>query len=125
MLRILDHNLWVAEQPLRYFGLSIGTRMTVIRLTNHELVVISPIQLNPALTEALQALGDVTHIIAPNLYHYLFAAEFKAAYPAATFWATAGLGAKKPALAIDQVLTESMPNPWPSSSFCFLMASKP
>lgn len=32
MLRALDRDLWVAEQPLRYFGLSIGTRMTVVRL---------------------------------------------------------------------------------------------
>ncbi len=124
MLTNLDHNLWVAEQPLRYFGLSIGTRMTVIRLANNELannelVVISPIQLTPALTEALQALGNVAQIIAPNLYHYLFAAEFKAAYPAATFWATAGLEAKQPALAIDQVLTDNVPSPWPGLELLF------
>ena len=39
MLRNIDQNIWVAEQPLRYFGLSIGTRMTVIRFTNGELAV--------------------------------------------------------------------------------------
>jgi hypothetical protein len=48
MFREIDRNIWVGEQPLRYFGLSVGTRMTVIRLTSGELVVISPIQPNNA-----------------------------------------------------------------------------
>jgi hypothetical protein len=29
MLRAIDRDIWVVEQPLRYFGLSVGTRMTV------------------------------------------------------------------------------------------------
>lgn len=110
MLRALDRDLWVADQPLRYFGLSIGTRMTIIRLSDNALAVISPIQPNEALVEALNSLGTVKHIIAPNLYHYLFAAEFKAAYPGATLWATLGLQAKQLALAIDRILIS--PSPW-------------
>lgn len=112
MLRAIDQDLWVAEQPLRYFGLGIGTRMTVIRLRGGALVVISPIQVNDDLMGELNELGTVRHIIAPNLYHYLFAAEFKAAYPAATFWATARLRAKKPELAIDQVIEANADSPW-------------
>ncbi len=46
MLKQIDQNIWVAEQPFQYFGLGIGTRMTVVRLANRELVVISPIQVN-------------------------------------------------------------------------------
>lgn len=112
MLRAIDSDLWVAEQPFRYFGLSIGTRMTVVRLAGNDLVVISPIQVSAALVDELNGLGTVTHIIAPNLYHYRFAAEFKAAYPAATFWATAGLRAKKPELAIDQAISGGSNSPW-------------
>ncbi len=112
MLRAIDRDLWVAEQPLRYFGLSIGTRMTVIRLAGDELVVISPIQVSGVLVGELNELGTVAHIIAPNLYHYLFATEFKATYPAATFWATAGLRAKKPALVVDQVIEGAANSPW-------------
>lgn len=77
MLREIDKNLWVAEQPLKYFGLSVGTRMTVIRLANGELVVISPIQIDEATIQQLNQIGDVAHIIAPNLYHYLFTSNFK------------------------------------------------
>jgi hypothetical protein len=53
MLRKIDESIWVAEQPLRYFGLSIGTRMTVVQLANCELAVISPIQMSDALVNHL------------------------------------------------------------------------
>lgn len=112
MLRAIGRDLWVAEQPLRYFGLSIGTRMTIIRLASNELVVISPIQVSDELVGELNELGPVTHIIAPNLYHYLFAVEFKAAYPTATFWATAGLKAKRPELVIDRVIEGGSNHLW-------------
>jgi hypothetical protein len=104
MLREIDEDIWVAEQPLRYLGLSVGTRMTVVRLANRELAVISPIQANDAIVNQLSQLGIVKHIIAPNLYHYLFAANFKSLYPHATFWAAPGLEVKKPELSIDQII---------------------
>ncbi|WOD41984.1 DUF4336 domain-containing protein [Nodosilinea sp. E11] len=126
MLRAIDRDLWVIEQPLRYFGLGIGTRMTVIRLAGNQLVIISPIQVSEALVNQLNELGTVAHIIAPNLYHYLFAAEFKAAYPNATFWATAGLKAKKTELAIDRAICHrqgfanaAADSPWPGLEYLF------
>lgn len=104
MLRKIDQGIWVAEQPLKYFGLSVGTRMTVLRLANNELAVISPIQASDGVINHLSELGPVKHIIAPNLYHYLFAAEFKQRYPEAIFWAAPGLDTKKPELLIDRVI---------------------
>ncbi len=104
MLREIDRDIWVAEQPLRYFGLSVGTRMTIVRLANRELVVISPIEVDIVMVQQLNELGTVQHIIAPNLYHYLFAANFKTLYPNALFWAAPGLTAKKPDLSIDRTI---------------------
>jgi hypothetical protein len=72
--------------------------MTVIRLANRELAVISPILASDEITSQLNDLGTVSHIIAPNLYHHLFTASFKSLYPHATFWAVPGLAAKKPRL---------------------------
>ena len=106
MLREIDRNIWVAEQPLRYFGLSVGTRMTVIRLTNSELVVISPIQVDQETIHQLNQIGDVSYIIAPNLYHYLFTSNFKALYPKAMLWAAPGLESKRPELAIDRIIQD-------------------
>jgi hypothetical protein len=102
MLKQIDTNLWVAEQKFRYLGLSVGNRMTVIRLPNDDLVIISPIQIDETAIAQLKEIGNVKHIIAPNCYHYLFATNFKQLYPQATFWAAPGLSRKKPELPIDK-----------------------
>jgi hypothetical protein len=112
MFREIDRNIWVGEQPLRYFGLSVGTRMTVIRITSGELVVISPIQPDNATIQQLNEIGEVSHIIAPNLYHSLFASNFKSFYPKAKLWAAPGLETKKPELPIDQVIQDSRNSFW-------------
>jgi len=112
MLKQIDTDIWVAEQPLRYFGLSVGTRMTTIRLANRELAIISPIELNDATSSQLDEIGTIRHIIAPNLYHYLFADNFKKHYPDATFWAAPGLEAKKPDLAIDRTIQGDIESLW-------------
>jgi hypothetical protein len=119
MLREIDEGIWVAEQPLRYLGLSVGTRMTVVRLANRELAVISPIQASDVIVGQLSQLGTVKHIIAPNLYHYLFAANFKSLYPHATFWAAPGLEVKKPELVIDKTIKSSANSLWNGLEFIF------
>lgn len=105
MLREIDNNIWVGEQPLKYLGLNVGTRMTLIRLVTSELIVISPIQVDNTTIHQLNALGDVSYIIAPNLYHYLFASSFKAIYPKAKLWAAPGLESKRSELPIDKVIS--------------------
>jgi Domain of unknown function (DUF4336) len=104
MLRKIDTNIWVAEQPLKYFGLDVGTRMTVIRLENGNLLVISPIEVQGETIDQINEIGKVSYIIAPNLYHYLFAAKFKTIYPQAEFYAPPGLDLKRPELKIDRFL---------------------
>jgi hypothetical protein len=124
MLREVDRDIWVAEQPFRYFGLSIGTKMTVVRLANQELAVISPIQASDTAIRQLDELGKVGHIIAPNLYHHLFAPSFKAIYPEATFWAVPGLKAKKPELLIDKTIESESGHLWKGLEFTFLRGLK-
>ncbi len=119
MLRQIDSGLWVAEQPLRYFGLTVGTRMTVVELAERNLAVISPIQADPVTVSQLAELGNVQDIIAPNLYHYLFAADFKALYPNATFWAAPGLDAKRPELLIDRIIEPQACRIWNQLEYLF------
>jgi Domain of unknown function (DUF4336) len=105
-LQSFGPNIWFASQPLRFWGLEVGTRMTVIRLADNELAVISPIQLTTQLIADLQELGEVAYIIAPNRYHHLFAAAFQQQYPRAKFLAAVGLAEKCPHLPIDVVISE-------------------
>jgi hypothetical protein len=106
-LQSFGPNIWFANQPLRFWGLEVGTRMTVIRLADNELAVISPIRLTTQLIADLQGLGEVAYIIAPNRYHHLFAAAFQQQYPRAKFLAAVGLAEKCPHLPIDVVISES------------------
>ncbi len=107
MLKPIAENLWVIDYPVNFYGLPLDTRMTVMRVNGSELVVISPIQISPELVAALATIGEVRYIIAPNLYHHLFAADFVAAYPQAAFWAVEGMQQKRPDLNPDRYLTES------------------
>lgn len=100
-------DLWVASQPLRFIGLDLGSRMTVVRLPNRELVLISPIELSELDCQQLDQLGPVRHIIAPNLFHHLSVGSTHARYPEATVWGVEGLPQKRPDLTFDQLLTES------------------
>ena len=106
MLRAFDSDLWVAEQPLKYFGLEVGTRMTVIRLNDGKLMVISPISPEDATIRELDQLGKVRYIVSPNLYHHLFISQFKTIYPNAEIWASSNLKKKYPDLVIDRILSD-------------------
>jgi hypothetical protein len=112
MLRKLDENLWVAEQPLSYLGLAVGARMTVIRLADGGLWVHSPLRLTAPLRQAVEALGPVRFLVAPNKYHHLFIGEWMAAWPQARAYAAPGLPEKRKDLRFHAVLSEEVPSEW-------------
>ncbi|MEA5412032.1 DUF4336 domain-containing protein [Synechococcus sp. BA-120 BA3] len=121
MLRRLADDLWVAEQPQKYFGLSIGTRMTVIRLEHsHRLVILSPIQPTPELELDLASIGVVTDVVAPNAFHHLHLQAFQQRCPQAVVWGPPFLRQKCPHLQLDRLLNAQEPSPWPGLLLCSL-----
>jgi len=106
MLKKVDNNIWVAEQNLKYWGLEVGTRMTIIRLENDELVVISPIKVDKETINQINELGTVSIIIAPNLYHHLFISDFKSVYPDAKVFAAPGLDSKRQDINFDKIINQ-------------------
>lgn len=112
MLRALDQGIWVAEQPLRFLGVEVGARMTVIRLADGRLLVHSPIRRVPERLAAVQALGEVAALIAPNRFHHLFAADWLAACPGARLYLAPGLAAKRPDLAGASLLSDEPEALW-------------
>ena len=121
MLHCLDDDLWVAEQPQTYFGLRIGTRMTVIRQRNtNKLVILSPIQPSADLEKGLAELGVVGDIVAPNVFHHLYLQAFQQRFPLATTWGPPALRQKCPHLELDRLLSDDAPSPWPELLLCSL-----
>ena len=112
MLRELANNLWVAEQPLRYLGIEVGTRTTVIRLDDGRLFVHSPAQLRAELRDDLEKLGELKFVIAPNRFHHLFIGDYRLSYPACELHCAPGLEKKRPDLKFDAVLTDQPPSGW-------------
>ncbi|WP_199322570.1 MULTISPECIES: DUF4336 domain-containing protein [Calothrix] len=108
MLKAIATDLWVAEQPLKYFGLEVGTKMTAIRLSRNQLMVISPVQIDNETISNLNKLGEIIYIVVPNLYHHLFAAEFQRYYPQGKLWAVSGMERKRPDLQIDQIISNQI-----------------
>jgi hypothetical protein len=109
----LAEDLWAAEHPIRMpGGVQMQTRMTVVRLPGDKLWMHSPIPIDDTLAAALDKLGKVAYIVAPNLYHNLFVGPASARYPEARVYAPPGLKEKIPALRIDEVFSFAPPADW-------------
>jgi hypothetical protein len=111
-LRPLDENLWIAERRQRFYGLEVGTRMTVIRLADGRLLLHSAVALTPALRRELDALGRVCFVVAPNRVHHLYAGKVAEVYPEAQLWVAPGLERKRPDLVYVAVLGDEAPAAW-------------
>ena len=77
-LQRLDEDLWVASRPLPLWVGDVGTRMSVIRLSGGELILHSPVSLDPALREAIDGIGTVRWVVGPNKVHHLFIGDWPA-----------------------------------------------
>ena len=98
-LTALAPGLWSAQQRISVQGLPVRTRMTVARLADGQLWLHSPTRPTPELRAALDALGTVRWVVAPNRMHHLFAGDWLQHYPEAALWGAPGLAAKRPDLA--------------------------
>ena len=111
-LRRLAEDLWVVERAQSFYGLPVGARMTVMRLRDGRLLLHSPVSLDPALREELDAVGRVAYVVAPNRLHHLHAGDVRRCYPDARLWIAPGLERKRPDLAFEAVLGDEAPEAW-------------
>ena len=111
-LRQLATDLWVAERPQRFYGLEVGTRMTVIRLADASLLLHSPVVLDAGLRAELDAIGRVRFVVAPNRVHHPYAGDVARSYPEARLWIGPGLERKRPDLVHVAVLDDEAPAEW-------------
>jgi hypothetical protein len=108
MLRPLSDDLFVMDVPFRMGGMELGGRMTVMRLPDGGLWLHSPVKMDAAARGAVDALGPVRFLVAPNVMHHVFLGDWAAAYPSAKVLAPAGLRQKRKDLRIDVELSDVM-----------------
>ena len=107
-------NIWTMNgDDVRMYGvLPFTTRMTVVRLDSGGVWLHSPVRPTPERRRAIDALGPVEHLIAPNKIHSLGIKPWKALYPSATVWASPAFSTRHPGIAVDAVLTNDVDAPW-------------
>jgi hypothetical protein len=95
--------VWLGVAPVRFLGMRLTSTMVVLRLADGSLLVDSPVALTSERRAAVQALGRVAHLYAPNLFHHLWMGDWAAAFPAACVHAPQGLARKHRGLRIDRI----------------------
>jgi len=114
VLETLADDIWIAGGPTvtGAGGFRYPTRMALVRLADGGLFVWSPVALDDTLRAEVDALGPVTHIVAPNSLHHLFIADWAAAWPEARVHAAPGLAKTRPGLTFHATLGDTPDPAW-------------
>lgn len=103
----LSDNLWMAHAPQKVMGFNFGTRMTVIRLENEDLLLHSPVTINRDLKSELDSIGKVKYLIGSNRFHHLYIQNCLESYPEAEAWGAPGLPDKRKDIDFKGVIDEN------------------
>lgn len=105
------NGLWTKDQNLKFYGIELGTRMTVIGIEDG-LLVHSPIRLTDEIGAQLERDGQVRWIVAPNKWHHLFVQDFKRRFPQAELYGAPGLDKKRADISFTRILSNEQDFPW-------------
>jgi len=103
--------VWISREPVSFLGMHLTASMAVLRLGDTSLLLYSPVAMTPSRRAAVDALGQVTHLYAPNLFHHRWIGEWATAFPSAQLHAPAALAKKRRDLRIDRRLDGATPEP--------------
>lgn len=106
-----DH-LWHHTDTYRCFGVNIGQRMTIIRLSNGTLLVHNPAKLTDTLKKQISKLGTISCITTVNQYLHQTLSDWWLSYPEAYFFAAPGLTSKRSDIGFDALLNSSTSLLW-------------
>jgi hypothetical protein len=94
--------VWTSTDPVRIVGMHLSATMAVVELPGARLLLFSPVEMTPERRSAVDALGTVAHLYAPNTFHHLWMKAWADAYPGALVHGPRALRAKRPDLRIDR-----------------------
>jgi hypothetical protein len=96
--------IWILEYPVRYAGIDLFGRMTVIKMGDGDLLIHDPCAMTDKVKQQLDSIGTVRYIVVPGSYHHLFVPEFQRMYPDAETFICPGLERKRPDIEFDWIL---------------------
>lgn len=98
-LNPIGNNIWEVTTSHIMLGAEFPLRMLVMRGPDGSVTLVSPISLSDELAAAIDAVGPVRAIVAPNLFHHTYLAAASQRYPDAAVWGPVGLEKKRPDVA--------------------------
>lgn len=102
MLQRTAEDLWTFDQDLRLAGgLVFPSRTVIFRTKSGSLVVHSPVAFDDAAVAQIDALGEVSALVAPSNVHYLYLASATKHWPRAKVYGSEGLEKKVPDIAFE------------------------
>lgn len=118
-LKPVADDLWIVDSgPLRALGIPLPVRMTVVRLSNGDVWIHSPTRFDEALCGAIETLGPIRHLVAPNVAHWTYLKAWQDRCAGATTWGAPNLSERKQVrnsgVRIDKVLADEAPGTWAS-----------
>lgn len=112
MLQQLAEALWVEDHDFSLMGANIGTRTSIVRLSDGSLFLHAPGPLSPEMADEIDGLGEVRFLVAPNCFHHLYLADHAARWPGAQLYAAPGLSDKRKDLNFSGVLADQPDSAW-------------
>ncbi len=113
MLQAIDTDIWLVEGGcVDFYGFPYPTRSVIVRLSDNDLWVWSPIRLTDPLRAEIETLGEPKFLISPNKIHHLFLGDWATAYPGATLWGPRSTIRKRSELKFEAALTDEAPEEW-------------
>ncbi|TDL23529.1 hypothetical protein BD410DRAFT_787372 [Rickenella mellea] len=93
--REVTTNVWTFSKPfLRANFLPFGGRSTAIKLTSGDVWILVSTPLSPETKSTISSIGPVKYLVAPDLVHNLYLAEYATEYPEAKVYGPPGLPEK-------------------------------
>ncbi|HKM61791.1 MAG TPA: DUF4336 domain-containing protein [Acidisphaera sp.] len=112
-LEPVAENIWAVSAPFDFLGaIHLGTRMTVVRLSDGSVLLHSPVPISDALAAEIAAIGPVRHIVCPNRFHHTYAGQALARFPGALLHGPRSLWKKRKDLTFAAELTETPHPDW-------------
>ncbi len=113
-LQPFGDNIWIMKgDDVRMYGiLPFTTRMTIVRLQSGGIWLHSPVLPTPERHRAVEQLGPIEHLVAPNKIHSLGIEPWKSLCPSAKVWCSPAFNKRHPDIAVDAVLLDDVEIPW-------------
>ncbi|MFC1589382.1 DUF4336 domain-containing protein [Pseudomonadota bacterium] len=108
----IKDQIWILEYPIRFAGIDLFARMTIIKLDNGELIIHDPCIIDESIKIEIDKIGEVKYIVAAGTYHHLYVIDFQQQYPKSETFICPGLEKKRPDIQFDWVLGNKPDHRW-------------